>query len=187
MKKKLAATLSGGAVLVLALSGCSNGNKDLDAWAKSVCDSVQPQARKIGSANAAIQQQTSDTSKPEDVQKTDAQAFQDMSDAYEAIGSAVGKAGAPPVDGGDKKQKDAVKELKDTAASYADLKKQVDGLDTKDQAKFADGLNDIATSLDKLGKNGNDALAKLEEGDVGKSMGRQKTCQKVSATPTAGT
>lgn len=183
VNKKLAAALSGGAVLVLALSGCSSneGNDKLDAWAKQVCDAVQPQAKKIEAANAAIQKQTSDNSTPEAVQKTDAQAFQDMSDAYKAIGAAVEKAGAPNVDGGEKKKTDAVKELNDIAASYASLKTQVDKLDTKDQAKFADGLKDIATSLDKLSTSGNDALKTLEEGDVGKSMAKQESCKSASA------
>ncbi|MBQ0848186.1 small secreted protein [Streptomyces sp. BH-SS-21] len=186
VNKKLAAALSGGAVLVLALSGCSSSddNSDkLNAWAKQVCDAVKPQARKISAANTAIQQQTSDNSTPADVQKTDAQAFQDMSDAYKAIGSAVNKAGAPDVEGGDKKKTDAVKELNTISASYGDLKKQVDDLDTKDQAKFADGLKGIATQLDKLSQSGNDALAKLEEGDVGKAMAKQESCK--SASPSA--
>ncbi|GHJ34614.1 hypothetical protein Sm713_02230 [Streptomyces sp. TS71-3] len=175
--------LCGGAVLVLALSGCKGDTNKLDAWAKTVCDAVQPQAQKIGSANTAIQQQTSDTSKPSDVQKTDSKAFQDMSDAYKALASAVDRAGPPPSDGGEKKQQDAVKELNTTSASYAGLKKQVDGLDTEDQAKFADGLTGIATRLQQLGKSGNDALAKLEEGDLGKSMGKQQSCQKASTAP----
>jgi archaellum component FlaC len=183
VNKKLAAALSGGAVLVLALSGCTSddGNDKLDAWAKQVCDAVQPQAKKIETANTAIQKQTSDNSTPQAVQKTDAQAFQDMSDAYKAIGAAVEKAGAPDVDGGEKKKTDAVKELNDIAASYASLKTQVDKLDTKDQAKFADGLKDIATSLDKLSTSGNDALKNLEEGDVGKAMAKQETCKSASA------
>ncbi|MEU5094469.1 small secreted protein [Streptomyces sp. NPDC020996] len=187
VNKKLAAALSGGAVLVLALSGCSSddGNEKLDAWAKQVCDAVQPQAKKIEAANAAIQKETSDNSTPAQVQKTDAQAFQDMSEAYKAIGDAVEKAGAPNVDDGEKKQKDAVKELDGIAASYASLKEQVDGLDTKDQAKFADGLKDIATSLDKLSKSGNDALKTLEEGDVGQAMAKQPSCKSASASAAA--
>ncbi|MFE7171107.1 small secreted protein [Streptomyces sp. NPDC057616] len=190
VNKKLAAALSGGAVLVLALSGCSSdkGNDKLDAWAKQVCDAVQPQAKKIEAANAAIQKETSDNSTPDQVRKTDAQAFQDMSDAYKAIGAAVQKAGAPDTDNGEKKQKDAVKELDQISASYASLKTQVDKLDTKDQAKFADGLKDIATSLDKLSKSGNDALKTLEEGDVGKAMAKQESCKtaSTSAPATAG-
>ncbi|MER5446791.1 small secreted protein [Streptomyces sp. NPDC002766] len=185
VNKKLAAALSGGAVLVVALSGCSSsdkGNDKLDAWAKQVCDAVQPQAKKIEAANAAIQKETSDNSTPEEVRKTDAQAFQDMSDAYQAIGAAVQKAGAPDVDNGAKKQQDAVKELNGIGTSYATLKTQVDKLDTKDQAKFADGLKNIATSLDKLSQSGNDALKTLEEGEVGKAMAKQTSCKSASAS-----
>ncbi|MEV0180606.1 small secreted protein [Streptomyces sp. NPDC050625] len=190
MNKKLAAALSGGAVLMAALTGCSSGggsdNSDkLDAWAKQVCDAVQPQAKKIADANAAIQKQTSDNSAPADVQKTDAKAFQDMSDAYKAIGAAVNSAGAPDVDNGKKKQQDAVRELNQIGASYASLKKQVDELDTKDQAKFADGLKDIATQLDKLSTTGNDALKNLEEGDVGKAMAKQESCKSASSSASA--
>ncbi|MFS8199036.1 small secreted protein (plasmid) [Streptomyces sp. CWNU-52B] len=187
VNKKLAAALSGGAVLVLALSGCGGDDSSdkLNSWAKDVCDAVQPQARKISAANTAIQKQTSDNSTPADVQKTDSQAFQDMSDAYKAIGGAVDKAGAPDVDDGEKKQKDAVKELNTISSSYGDLKKQVDDLDTKDQAKFADGLKGIATQLDKLSQSGNDALAKLEEGDVGKAMAEQESCKSASSSASA--
>ncbi|MEU6373332.1 small secreted protein [Streptomyces sp. NPDC046909] len=187
VNKKLAAALSGGAVLVLALAGCSSDdNSDkLNSWAKEVCDAVQPQAKKIEAANAAIQKETSDNSTPEDVQKTDAQAFQDMSEAYKAIGAAVTKAGAPDVDNGETKQKNAVKELNSISASYASLQQQVEKLDTKDQAKFADGLKDIAAQLDKLSTSGSDALKTLEEGDVGKAMAKQESCKSASASPSA--
>ncbi|MEU5364606.1 small secreted protein [Streptomyces sp. NPDC005925] len=187
VKKKLAAVLSGGAVLVLALTGCgSDNNEELDSWAKQVCDEVQPQAKRIASANAAIQKETSDNSTPEEVQKTDSKAFHDMSDAYKAIGAAVDRAGAPDVDNGEKKQKDAVKELNGISSAYASLKKKVDALDTKDQAKFADGLKDVATELDKLGKSGNNALKTLEEGEVGEAMGRQESCKSATAPADAG-
>ncbi|MFJ6832352.1 small secreted protein [Streptomyces sp. NPDC091209] len=186
VNKKLAAVLSGGAVLVLALSGCgssgSNGNDKLNSWAKQVCDAVKPQAQKIEDANAAIQKQTSDNSTPDAVQSTDAQAFQDMSDAYKAIGTAVDNAGPPDVDGGQTKQTNAVKELNGISTSYAALKNQVDKLDTKDQAKFADGLKGIATQLAKLSQSGNDALRQLEEGDVGKAMAQQESCKSASSS-----
>lgn len=187
VNKKLAAALSGGAVLVLALSGCGgdDSSEKLNSWAKEVCDEVQPQAKKIEAANTSIQKQTSDNSTPADVQKTDSQAFQDMSDAYKAIGAAVNKAGAPEVENGEKKQADAVKELNGISTSYADLKKQVDALDTKDQGKFADGLKDIATELDKLGQSGNVALNKLQEGEVGQAMAKQESCKSASGSPSA--
>ncbi|MFD9866885.1 small secreted protein [Streptomyces niveus] len=179
MNKKLAAALSGGSVLLMALSGCSddNGSKVND-WAKKVCDQVQPQLTKIANANTSIQQATSDSSKPADVQKTDAAAFQSISDAYKALGAAVDGAGAPPVDDGEKTQKEAVSELNATSTAYAGLKSDVDDLDTKDQAKFADGLKGVADNLDKLSASGDEALQKLQSGDVGAAMAKQPGCQR---------
>ncbi|MFD5817500.1 small secreted protein [Streptomyces sp. NPDC127038] len=187
VNKKLAAALSGGAVLVLTLSGCgssggSSGNDKLNSWAKQVCDAVKPQAQKIEDANTAIQKQTSDNSTPDAVQKTDAQAFQDMSDAYKAIGAAVDNAGPPDVENGKTKQANAVKELNEISGSYAALKTQVAKLDTKDQAKFAEGLKGIATQLGKLSQSGSDALKQLEEGDVGKAMAQQESCKSASGS-----
>lgn len=188
VNKKLAAALSGGAVLVLALSGCSSdeGNKELDAWAKQVCDALPAQDAKVDAANAAIKQAATDNNAPANVQKTDSQAFQDMSDAYSALAQAVQKAGTPPgVDGGEKKQKDAVSALTALSTSYAGLKKKVDALDTKNQAKFADGLQDIATELGNLSKSGNTALKNFEQGDVKDAMAQQDSCKKVASSATA--
>ncbi|MCM2413286.1 MULTISPECIES: small secreted protein [unclassified Streptomyces] len=189
MNKKLAAALSGGAVLVLTLSGCSDDSDNkVNDWAKKVCDQVQPQLQKIANANASIQQQTADNSKPADVQETDSAAFQQISKAYKALGSAVDSAGPPPVDDGETTQKEAVKELNASSVAYADLQKKVDDLDTKDQAKFADGLKDIADELNKISTNGDQALKKLQSGEVGTAMAKQKGCQKptASASPSAG-
>ncbi|MCX4847104.1 small secreted protein [Streptomyces sp. NBC_00893] len=184
MNKKLAAALSGGAVLVLTLSGCSSDdNSDkVNAWAKKVCDQVQPQLQKIANANAAIQQQTADNSKPADVQKTDSAAFQQISQAYKALGTAVDSAGAPPVDGGEATHKEAVKELNASSAAYGNLQKKVDELETKDQAKFADGLKGIADELNKISTSGDEALKKLQSGEVGTAMAKQKGCQKPTAS-----
>lgn len=184
MNKKLAAALSGGAVLVLTLSGCSSDdNSDkVNDWAKKVCDQVQPQLQKIANANAAIQQQTADNSKPADVQKTDSAAFQQISQAYKALGTAVDSAGAPPVDGGEATHKEAVKELNASSAAYGNLQKKVDALETKDQAKFADGLKGIADELDKISTSGDEALKKLQSGEVGTAMAKQKGCQKPTAS-----
>ncbi|MFF3785544.1 small secreted protein [Streptomyces sp. NPDC001933] len=183
MNKKLAAALSGGAVLVLTLSGCSDDNSDeVNDWAKKVCDQVQPQLQKIANANAAIQQQTADNSKPADVQKTDSAAFQQISQAYKALGAAVESAGPPPVDGGETTQKEAVKELEASSAAYANLQKKIDALETKDQAKFADGLKGIADELNKISTSGDEALKKLQSGEVGTAMAKQKGCQKPTAS-----
>ncbi|MFD9910097.1 small secreted protein [Streptomyces sp. NPDC059063] len=189
VNKKLAAAVSGGAVLVLvlALSGCSSddGNKKLDDWAKKVCDTaVQAQSKKISDANAAIKKQTTDNSSPDDVKATDSKAFGDISAAYAERATALKKAGAPPVDDGEKKLNDATKELDGLSKSYADLKTQTDKLDTKDQAAFADDLAKIAEELGKLSKSENSAQKRLEAGDVGKAMRKQDSC-KAGGSPSA--
>lgn len=91
MNKKLAAALSGGAVLMLVLSGCGgdDGDKKADAWAKKVCDQWQPELKKIEAANADIKRVATESSKPEDVQKTDSAAFGTMSESYKTMGSAL--------------------------------------------------------------------------------------------------
>jgi hypothetical protein len=145
---------------------------------------VQPQLTKIAAANTSIQQATSSSSKPADVQKTDSAAFQSISDAYKALGGAVNGAGVPPVDNGAKIQQEAAKELSSTSAAYTGLTKKVDALDVKDQAKFAQGLTGVADQLDTLGKSGDQALQRLQSGEVGKAMAKQPGCRKPS--PAAG-
>ncbi|MBH0245712.1 small secreted protein, partial [Streptomyces cavourensis] len=79
-------------------------------------------------------------------------------------------------------QKEAVKELNDSATAYAGLKTKVDALETKDQAKFADGLKGIADELNKISTSGDQALKKLQSGEVGTAMSKQKGCQKPTAS-----
>ncbi|MFF5018698.1 small secreted protein [Streptomyces sp. NPDC001165] len=194
MNKKLAAALSSGAVLVVALSGCSS-NEDsgpdpkLVAWAKTVCDAVPAQDAKIRAANASIAKIATDSNLPPKTAKaTYSQAFQDMADGYKALAAAINSAGAPPgVDGGAKRQQDAAKNLSGLSSSYADLKKQVDDLDTKDQGKFAQGLHEVADQTKQIGKqsnSGTEALKRLEQGDVQAAIAKQPSCQ-VAASASA--
>ncbi|MFJ5077495.1 small secreted protein [Streptomyces sp. NPDC088553] len=182
MNKKLAAALSGGAVLVLALSGCSDdeGNK-VDDWAKTFCDQAKPQIQKRADAHQIIISTAAD-SKPAEIQAADSKAFQDIADADRALAKAVESAGAPPVENGEKVQQDAIKELNATAVAYEGLKKQVDALDPTNQQKFADGLQGVADGLTKIEKMDQNALSKLEEGELGQAMAKQPGCQKPTAS-----
>ncbi|MEV5241441.1 small secreted protein [Streptomyces cinnamoneus] len=188
MNKKLVAALSGGAALVLALTGCGGGGDDqskkLDEWAKSVCDQMQPQVKKITDANAAIVGLTNEED-PKKIQQTDSQAFQASADAYKALATAVDRAGAPPVKDGETSQKNAVKALNDLSAAYGGLKKRIDELDTGDQAKFGEGLKGIAGDISKLTSRSDEALKKLQSGDVGKAMVKQPGCKRTSVSPSA--
>lgn len=188
MNKKLAAALSGGAALVLALTGCSSDNggnsKKLDDWAKSACGQMGPQVKKIQDANTAIASvATEEDSKK--VQQTDSTAFQTNVEAYKSLASSVQNAGAPPVKDGETNQKNAVKALNDLSGAYVGLKKRVDGLDTGDRSKFSEGLNGIAGDIGKLSGKSDDALKTLLSGDVGKAMAKQPGCQKTSVSPSA--
>ncbi len=186
VNKKLAAALSGGTALLLALTGCSGDDdqskKKLDDWAKKVCDQMQPQVKKILDANKSIASvQTEEDSKK--VQQTDSAGFQVSVDAYKALANAVQDAGAPPVKDGETSQKNAVKALNDLSTAYANLKKRSDALDTGDKNKFGEGLRSIGGDIAKLSGQSSEALKKLQEGDVGKAMAKQPGCQKNSLSP----
>ncbi|MEU1653988.1 small secreted protein [Streptomyces pristinaespiralis] len=186
MNKKLAAALSGGAVLVLALSGCGDDSEEkVNAWAKDVCDQAQPQIKKRADAQQAIISTAAD-GKPADIQAADSKAFADIAAADKALAKAVRDAGVPPVDNGEKLQQDAVKELDATAAAYLDLKKKVDELDPKNQQKFADGLQTVADGLKKIERMDQEALAKLQSGELGKAMAKQPGCQRADTSSPAG-
>ncbi|OEU95489.1 small secreted protein [Streptomyces oceani] len=182
MKKKLTAALSGSAVLVLALTGCGSddGSEETDKWAKEVCDQVKPQVKKIQKANTSINEASQQQKSPEEVQKTDSAAFQDISDAYKSLANAVKRAGEPPVDDGAKLRKNAVGELNGLSKEYGKLKTAVDELDTKDQSEFASGLKDVATKLGQLGKSGDKSLQKLQSGELGEAMADQPGCKRAS-------
>lgn len=184
MKKTLAAALSGGAAIALTLTGCSDDSAaQADEWAKKVCDQVQPQVKKIQEANASINAASKEKNTSDEVKKTDAAAFQKISGAYKSLADAVDGAGPPPVDKGEKLQSDAVQELRGISTKYGELRKTVDGLNTKDQAKFAEGLQGVAAELDALGQSGDKALSKLQSGDIGKAMANQRGCKRPADEP----
>ncbi|MFG2991056.1 small secreted protein [Streptomyces sp. NPDC048257] len=179
MNKKLAAALSGGAVLMLVLSGCGGDETDqkASAWAKKVCDQWQPELKKIEGANAEIKRVASESSKSEEVQKTDSAAFATMTESYKAMATALQSAGVPPVKNGAATQAAAAKGFEQTSQGYADLKAKMDALDPKDQPKFADGLKEVAGGLQAATKGGQDALSQLNAGGLDKAINSQKGCQ----------
>jgi hypothetical protein len=183
VKKKHVAALCGAAVL-LAVSGCSSDDtgKKQDEWAKGVCDQAAGQIMKIDDANTSLSKVNS-AGTPKAVQSADAAAFQSISDAYSSLAGIVTKAGAAPGgDDGKKFQQNAVSVFTNLSSQYAGLKKQVDGLDTGNQATFADGLKGVSDSLDKTTSSGETSLNTLRQGDVGKALSKQPGCQQVAGT-----
>ncbi len=190
VNKKLAAALSGGAVLVMALAGCSDdGNKKLDDWASNLCGQIQPQLEKSVKAQQAIISTAADGNR-EEIKKVDSASFQASADAYTAIADALEKAGPPPVDDGKTIQADTIKELNKAAAAYEALKKQSDAMDAADDSpegvkKFSDDLKKIADELGKIQDEGADALKSLTEGEVGEAIADQPECSVESASPSS--
>ncbi|GGO89334.1 small secreted protein [Wenjunlia tyrosinilytica] len=178
MKKKLAAALTGAALAALALTGCGgdDSGKKRDNWAKDVCDSVRNPFDSAQQALADIGQVKPDE-KPEALKKRLTSDMDRVAKAYDQLAAGVNSAGAPPVDNGATLQKNAVQDLNDSSKAYRDLQKKVAALDTKDQSKFADGLNDLGTETETLGKKGSAGLDKLQAGDLGKAMAKQPGCK----------
>ncbi|WP_435610848.1 small secreted protein, partial [Streptomyces sp. C10-9-1] len=185
MNKKLAAALSGTAVLVLVLSGCGDDSEEkVNDWAKKVCDAAEPQIQKRADAQQAIISTAAD-GEPADIQAADSKAFADIAAADNALAKAVRDAGVPPVENGEQLQNDAVKELEATAAEYLKLKDQIDGLNPDDQQKFADGLQGVADGLKKIETMDQEALNKLQSGELGAAMAKQPGCQRADASSPA--
>ncbi|GLF96023.1 small secreted protein [Streptomyces yaizuensis] len=184
VNKKLAAALAGGAVVVLALTGCSEEEDKftVDDWAKKYCDAAKPQLGKQAAAEQLIRSTASD-GKPGDIQTADSRAFQDLADVYKGYAGAFRAAGTPPVENGEQLVKAAAAELDVNAKAYLDLKQQVDELDTGDQQEFADGLVPVADGLAKIEQN-QSARDRLRAGETGKAMTKQPGCKPVA--PSSG-
>ncbi|MGW4030973.1 small secreted protein [Streptomyces sp. NPDC004838] len=187
MNKKLAAALSGGAVLVLAMSGCGSGDdkESVDDWAKKYCDLAKPQIQKQADVEQLIRSTATD-GKPGDIQAADSKAFQDLSAVNKAFAAALRGAGQTPVEGDRKLVEANAVELDANSKAYLDLKKQIDALDAQNQQKFADGLDPVVEGLTKIEQNQN-ASKKLRASDTGKAMAKQAGCKPVTAsTPVPG-
>ncbi|MGW7314115.1 small secreted protein [Streptomyces sp. NPDC054865] len=188
MNKKFAAAVSGGAVLMLVLSGCGGDGKDdskqkADAWAKKVCDKWEPELTKIKTTNDELKRVATQSNKPEEVQQTDSAAFQSLSDAYKSMGGALTVAGEAPVKDGKAAQDSVVKSYDQISKSYIELKTKIDALDAKDQSKFAEGLQQVAGGLTEVAANETASKQKLESTGL-KVIYGQKGCQ--VTTPATG-
>ncbi|MGW0393366.1 small secreted protein [Streptomyces sp. NPDC003042] len=186
MNKKLAAAVSGGAVLMLVLSGCGgedDGDKKAEAWAKKVCDKWEPELNKIKTTNDELKRVATQSSKPEEVQATDSAAFQTLSEAYKNMGGALKDAGVAPVEGGKAAQDSVVKSYEEISKTYTGLKTKIDTLDPKDQSKFAAGLQEVADGMNEVAANETASKQRLNSTGL-KVIYTQKGCQITAPAPT---
>lgn len=171
-------------MLALALTGCGeDSGEKTEAWAKNVCDQVQPQVERIQAANQALAEASEGSKEPAEVQEVYSSSYGELAAAFDSLAKAVNDAGDPPVDDGEELRTDAVEELNGLSRSYTSLQEASDALDTSDRAAFAEGLREMVGQLDELGQSGDEALSELQSGDLGDAMARQEGCQ--SPAPTA--
>ncbi|KDN84521.1 small secreted protein [Kitasatospora cheerisanensis] len=171
-----------GALLALAAVGCSadDSAKQLDGWAKNVCDASRDP---IAQSRAALADtgNVKDGESPVDLQKRLSTDLAALATTNQQLADAVQKAGAPKIDDGAKVQQDAVNELKQVAQGYLDAQKKLDGLTNADQAKFADGLRSVGDQVQRLSQVSTGALATLQSGDLGDAIKRQPGCKAATA------
>lgn len=186
MNKKFAAALSGGAVLMLVLSGCGGDESDdkANAWAKKVCDQWQPELTKTTAANEDIKRVATADSKADEVQKTYSAAFATFSESYKKMGTALQEAGAPPAKEGPQTLDKAVKGFEASSKGYADLKVKIDALPPQDPGKFADGLKEVGAGIKDAAQGEDDARAALNAGGMGNAMNSQPGCKLLVSSPT---
>lgn len=171
-------------MLALTLTGCSeDSGEKTEAWAKNVCDQVQPQVERIQAANQALAEASEGSKEPAEVQEVYSSSYGELAAAFDSLAKAVNDAGDPPVDDGEELRTDAVEELNGLSQSYTSLQEASDSLDTSDRAAFAEGLREMVGQLDELGQSGDEALSELQSGDLGDAMARQEGCQ--SPAPSA--
>jgi hypothetical protein len=156
VNKKLAAALSGGAVLVMmtTLTGCGDSpeekaKKEAEAWFSSYCPKEKASLEKGKKADRTMAAVTDD-GKPEDIKKADSASLQQMVDADKELVTVLRQAGAPPIKGGDARHKKMIQDLEKRSASFTELKKQSDALDTKNQGEFAKGLDKLGKDMGKV-------------------------------------
>ncbi|QMU74684.1 small secreted protein [Streptacidiphilus sp. PB12-B1b] len=173
------------AVLVaLGATACSGDNtKQLDAWATTLCGSMQGPVQQ---SNAALAD--TGTVKPGEtpaaLQTRLAADLGTLATANTQIAQAVQKAGAPKVDNGAQTQAAAVTELNQAAGGYTSVQQAVSALPVDDQAKFAAGLKGVGDKVQQLAELSTSALQKLQAGALGTALAKQPGCKSTTAAAT---
>ncbi|MCU7823980.1 hypothetical protein [Kitasatospora sp. DSM 101779] len=189
MNKRLLTVPALGALLAFGAVACSDDNtKQLDGWAKSVCDAARSP---IAQSRVAL----ADTAKvtpgeePIALQKRLSADLAELAKSNAGLADAVDKAGAPKSEDGETARTDAVNELRKAAQGYLDVQKKLDALATSDQAKFADGLRSVGDQVQQLAQLSTQGLNRLQTGEAGDAMKRQPGCKAdaVAAPVASGT
>ncbi|GAA1075757.1 MULTISPECIES: small secreted protein [Kitasatospora] len=178
MNKRLLTVPALGALLAFGAVACGgdDNTKQLDGWAKSVCDAARSPIAQSRVALADTAKVTSGEA-PIALQKRLSADLAELAKSNAGLADAVDKAGAPKSEDGETARTDAVNELRKAAQGYVDVQKKLDALATDDQAKFADGLRSVGDQVQQLAQLSTQGLNRLQTGEAGDAMKRQPGCK----------
>lgn len=128
------------------LAGCSAG-PPARVWAASVCSTLTPWRAEIATLTAQAQQQTPQSTTPQEAKENLVRMLEGARDASERARAGVQAAGVPEVDEGDKVAAGITESLTKVRDAYGKARDSIDALPTNDSAAFYAGVSTTMTTL----------------------------------------
>lgn len=133
-------------VLPVLLTGCAEGPPPR-AWAASVCAALTPWRAEINTLTTRAQQQTPQSTSPEQAKDNLVQMLEGARDASEKARGEVAAAGVPEVDDGAKIAAGMTESLTKVRDAYGKARDTVVGLSTAEASKFYAAVGDAMATL----------------------------------------
>ncbi|GIH11559.1 hypothetical protein Rhe02_96260 [Rhizocola hellebori] len=128
------------------LAGCAGGPPPR-AWAASVCSTLTPWRAEINTLTSRAQQQTPQSTTPEQAKDNLVRMLEGARDASEKARSGVEAAGVPEVDDGAKIAAGMTESLTKVRDAYGKARDTVSGLPTAEPSAFYDGVSAAMVTL----------------------------------------
>ena len=128
------------------LAGCAAG-PPARAWAASVCSALTPWRAEINTLTSRAQQQTPQSTTPEQAKDNLVQMLEGARDASERARSGVAAAGVPEVEGGAEVAERMTASLIKVRDAYGKARDTVSGLPTGEASTFYDGVSAAMVTL----------------------------------------
>lgn len=130
------------------LAGCAEGPPPR-AWAASVCSTLTPWRAEINTLTTRAQQQTPQSTTPEQAKENLVRMLEGARDASEKARSGVAAAGVPEVDGGAKIAEGMTDSLTRVRDAYGKARDTVHELPTAEPSAFYEGVSSAMVTLQK--------------------------------------
>jgi hypothetical protein len=133
-------------VLLACLAGCAKGPPPR-AWAASVCQALTPWRAEINTLTTRAQQQTPQSTTPEQAKENLVRMLEGARDATEKARGEVVAAGIPEVQDGATIAAKITESLTKVRDAYGKARNSVDGLSTADSGRFYTGVQTTMVTL----------------------------------------